>query len=179
MMSGTGSSVSRSDDRSEASKHHGRGLPESVNEALFLLITAGLGLVLNVAVIACFLASRRQRRVTNSFVIHGCALDAIKCAYCSIAISPSVFLSVCSIKCAYCGIAISLFVCLSAPSSAPTAVLRSVCLSVCLSHQVRLLHPVRHQSPARCRSRLLRRPWRVCASHSLIHCSILTCVSRV
>jgi len=53
-----------------------------VNEALFLFITAGLGLVLNVAVITCLMASRRQRRVTNSFVVHGCALDAIKCAYC-------------------------------------------------------------------------------------------------
>ena len=62
--------------------HHSDSLPESVNEALFLFITAGLGLVLNVVVIMCILASRRQRRVTNSFVIHGCALDAIKCAYC-------------------------------------------------------------------------------------------------
>ena len=38
-----GSAVSRSD-----AKYHGAaGLPESVNEALFLFITAGLGLVLN------------------------------------------------------------------------------------------------------------------------------------
>jgi len=71
----------RADGRS-GSQHHGASLPESVNEALFLFITAGLGLVLNVVVIMCILASRRQRRVTNSFVIHGCALDAIKCAYC-------------------------------------------------------------------------------------------------
>jgi len=67
------------DDDSETESH---GLPESVNEALFLFITAGLGLVLNVSVIACIMVSRRQRRVTNSFVIHGCALDAVKCAYC-------------------------------------------------------------------------------------------------
>jgi len=64
------------------SDHHSGGLPESVNEALFLFITAGLGVVLNVTVITCIMASRRQRKVTNSFVIHGCALDAIKCAYC-------------------------------------------------------------------------------------------------
>ena len=63
-------------------EHHGPGLPESVNEALFLFITAGLGLLLNVVVISCILISRRQRRVTNAFVVHGCALDALKCAYC-------------------------------------------------------------------------------------------------
>jgi len=78
--------VSRSDGRSGTKQQGdgdgGGGLPESVHEALFLFITAGLGLVLNVAVIACILASRRQRRVTNSFVVHGCALDAVKCAYC-------------------------------------------------------------------------------------------------
>jgi len=76
-----GSSSGRLDGRT-GTKQHSRGMPESVNEALFLFITAGLGLVLNAAVIASILASRRQRRVTNSFVLHGCALDAIKCAYC-------------------------------------------------------------------------------------------------
>jgi len=69
-------------DGSSGPEHHSDSIPESVNEALFLFITAGLGLVLNVTVIACIVASRRQRRVTNSFVVHGCALDAIKCAYC-------------------------------------------------------------------------------------------------
>jgi len=68
-------------NRRSGTEQHSGSLPESVNEALFLFITAGLGLVLNVAVIACILVSRRQRKVTNSFVVHGCALDAIKCAF--------------------------------------------------------------------------------------------------
>jgi len=85
MMSGknsaAGSAGVRTDGRSGSDEHRG-SLPESVNEATFLFITAGLGLALNVVVITCIVVSRRQRRVTNSFVIHGCALDAIKCAYC-------------------------------------------------------------------------------------------------
>jgi hypothetical protein len=57
-------------------------LSESFNEALFLYITASIGVVLNAAVVACILTSRSQRRITSSFVVHGCALDAVKCAYC-------------------------------------------------------------------------------------------------
>jgi len=91
------------------SEHHSGSLPESVNEALFLFITAGLGVVLNVAVITCIMASRRQRRVTNSFVIHGCALDAIKCAYC-VPFATSLLRDVAPGFCAVLGGSVSLLI---------------------------------------------------------------------
>jgi len=93
-------------------EHHSGSLPESVNEALFLFITAGLGLVLNVAVITCLMASRRQRRVTNSFVVHGCALDAIKCAYC-VPFATSLLRDVAPGFCAVLGGSVATSVCLS------------------------------------------------------------------
>jgi len=55
---------------------------ENINEALFLLISASVGFICNVLVVVCVVTSRSMHKMTNAFVVHGCALDAIKCLYC-------------------------------------------------------------------------------------------------
>jgi len=55
---------------------------ENINEALFLFVSASVGFILNSLVVACIVTRRSLRKMTNSFIIHGCVLDALKCLYC-------------------------------------------------------------------------------------------------
>lgn len=55
---------------------------ENINEATFLLIIAGLGFIFNIAVVICIVTCKHLRRMTSAFIVHGCALDILKCLYC-------------------------------------------------------------------------------------------------
>lgn len=55
---------------------------ENINEALYLFVMASVGLFFNIVVIVCILTTRTLRKMTSSFILHGCALDAVKCLYC-------------------------------------------------------------------------------------------------
>ena len=56
--------------------------PDNVNEAMYLFIIAGIGLFLNLAVVGCVFFCKRLRKMTSSFIVHGCILDIVKCGYC-------------------------------------------------------------------------------------------------
>lgn len=55
---------------------------ENINEALFLFVTASFGFFFNAVVIVCILTTKTLRKMTSSFIVHGCTLDAVKCLYC-------------------------------------------------------------------------------------------------
>lgn len=55
---------------------------ENVNEALYLFIISATGLLLNLGVILCIIICKNLRKLTSAFIVHGCVLDIIKCAYC-------------------------------------------------------------------------------------------------
>lgn len=55
---------------------------ESINEATFLFVVAGGGFFFNLVVIICIVSCKHLRRMTSAFIVHGCALDMLKCLYC-------------------------------------------------------------------------------------------------
>lgn len=55
---------------------------ENLDEAIFLFISSGVGVILNGIVIACVAAIRSLRRMTSAFLVHACILDLVKCLYC-------------------------------------------------------------------------------------------------
>lgn len=57
-------------------------LVEYHGEAYYLYLIAGLGIVLNLVVIVRIIWMQRLRKMTSSFLIHGCLLNAIKSAFC-------------------------------------------------------------------------------------------------
>ena len=55
---------------------------DSIKEASYLFIVATLGFCFNLAVIVCIVTCKHLRRMTSAFIVHGCALDMLKCLYC-------------------------------------------------------------------------------------------------
>ena len=55
---------------------------EKTNEALFLFVSASIGVLLNSTIVICILSSRTLRQTGNAFILHGCLLDVIRSAYC-------------------------------------------------------------------------------------------------
>ena len=68
--------------------YHGDHIPpqsvpaSNVQEAAYLLLVAAVGAMLNLTVIVSIVACKSLRRMTSAFIMHGCTLDTIKCAYC-------------------------------------------------------------------------------------------------
>lgn len=65
-----------------ASESSGTPASDNINEALFLFIMAAIGFLLNLIIICCIIACRHLRRMTSAFILHGSALDLIKCIFC-------------------------------------------------------------------------------------------------
>jgi len=59
-------------------------LSAGINDTVFLMVVASVGVTLNALVAASLLTmpEKGHGRAAASFVIHACLLDSVKCVYC-------------------------------------------------------------------------------------------------